>query len=834
MAHRYLRLSAGCSSTFRLLPCRAPARRVTCSTAAGQVERGRSLLSDLLGVYRRLDSRPPKGFEKYFPGSQKTAKNSEAEAATKEDKPANGQRSSGSAASGGGAGGGGEGGGASGGGASGGGASGGGAGGGGGGGGASGGGAGGGGHGKRGGRREESHWYSRLQKGDVPWDDKEFRMYVLSGAAFWTTVTYFFFFRDGGREVTWKDFVNNYLSKGVVDRLEVVNKRYVKVVFSPGKTPVDGYVWFNIGSVDTFERNLETAQYELGIEGENRLPVVYSTESDGTFLLSMLPTVLIIGFLLFMLRRGPAGAGRPGRGMGGLFSVSETTAKLLKDEIDVKFKDVAGCEEAKLEIMEFVNFLKNPKQYEDLGAKIPKGAILTGPPGTGKTLLAKATAGEANVPFITVNGSEFLEMFVGVGPARVRDLFVMARKNAPCILFIDEIDAVGRKRGRGNFGGQSEQENTLNQLLVEMDGFNTATNVVVLAGTNRPDILDPALMRPGRFDRQIYIGHPDIKGRASIFKVHLRPLKLEVDLDKDALARKMAALTPGFSGADIANVCNEAALIAARHLSDAINQKHFEQAIERVIGGLEKKTQVLQPEEKKTVAYHEAGHAVAGWFLEHADPLLKVSIIPRGKGLGYAQYLPKEQYLYTKEQLLDRMCMTLGGRVSEEIFFGRITTGAQDDLRKVTQSAYAQIVQFGMNEKVGQVSFDLPRQGEMVLEKPYSEATARLIDSEVRILISEAHQRTHRLLSDKKPEVEKVALRLLEKEVLSKSDMEELLGKRPFVEKSTYEDFVEGTGGSDEDTTLPEGLKDWNRERKDKEESQEDQVARQISGGMPF
>ncbi|XP_040026577.1 mitochondrial inner membrane m-AAA protease component AFG3L2 isoform X2 [Gasterosteus aculeatus] len=795
MAHRYLRLSAGWTSALRqLLASNAPVRHVTC-LAMGQGERGRSLVCDLQGVYTRLSSRPPKGFEKYFPGSQKTQKNSDDGATTKEAKPANAQRSSGR----------------------------------------SGGGSGGaGGSGKRGGRKEESHWYSRLQKGDVPWEDKDFRMFLLSGAAFWTTITYYFFFRDGGREVTWKDFLNNHLSKGAVDRLEVVNKRYVKVVFSPGKTPVDGYVWFNIGSVDTFERNLETAQYELGIEGENRVPVVYSTESDGTFLLSMLPTVLIIGFLLFMLRRGPAGAGRPGRGMGGLFSVSETTAKILKDEIDVKFKDVAGCEEAKLEIMEFVNFLKNPKQYEDLGAKIPKGAILTGPPGTGKTLLAKATAGEADVPFITVNGSEFLEMFVGVGPARVRDLFVMARKNAPCILFIDEIDAVGRKRGRGNFGGQSEQENTLNQLLVEMDGFNTATNVVVLAGTNRPDILDPALMRPGRFDRQIYIGHPDIKGRASIFKVHLRPLKLEEDLDKDALARKMAALTPGFSGADIANVCNEAALIAARHLSDAIDQKHFEQAIERVIGGLEKKTQVLQPEEKKTVAYHEAGHAVAGWFLEHADPLLKVSIIPRGKGLGYAQYLPKEQYLYTKEQLLDRMCMTLGGRVSEEIFFGRITTGAQDDLRKVTQSAYAQIVQFGMNEKVGQVSFDLPRQGEMVLEKPYSEATARLIDTEVRVLISEAHRRTHLLLSDKKPEVEKVALRLLEKEVLDKSDMVELLGKRPFVEKSTYEDFVEGTGGLEEDTTLPEGLKDWNQERKEKEESQEDQVARQISGGMPF
>ncbi|XP_029929968.1 AFG3-like protein 2 isoform X2 [Myripristis murdjan] len=809
MAHRYLRLSAGCRSLGRiLLPARATARcyRLSAMLEDGSVravspaaEARQGLLGELLGAYRRLCSRPPKGFEKYFPESKKTPKSSESNTAAKEAKPANAQKASGRS---GGAGGGG------------------------------GGGAGGG--GKRGGRKEETHWYTRLQKGDFPWDDREFRMYVLSGAAFWTTVAYYFFFRDGGREVTWKDFVNNYLSKGVVDRLEVVNKRYVKVIFSPGKTPVDGYVWFNIGSVDTFERNLETCQYELGIEGENRLPVVYSTESDGTFLLSMLPTVLIIGFLLFMLRRGPAGAGRPGRGMGGLFSVSETTAKILRDEIDVKFKDVAGCEEAKLEIMEFVNFLKNPKQYQDLGAKIPKGAILTGPPGTGKTLLAKATAGEANVPFITVNGSEFLEMFVGVGPARVRDLFVMARKNAPCILFIDEIDAVGRKRGRGNFGGQSEQENTLNQLLVEMDGFNTATNVVVLAGTNRPDILDPALMRPGRFDRQIYIGPPDIKGRASIFKVHLRPLKLEAEMDKDGLAKKMAALTPGFSGADIANVCNEAALIAARHLSDAINQKHFEQAIERVIGGLEKKTQVLQPEEKKTVAYHEAGHAVAGWFLEHADPLLKVSIIPRGKGLGYAQYLPKEQYLYTKEQLLDRMCMTLGGRVSEEIFFGRITTGAQDDLRKVTQSAYAQIVQFGMNAKVGQVSFDLPRQGEMVLEKPYSEATARLIDTEVRALISEAYERTNKLLTEKKAEVEKVALRLLEKEVLDKNDMVELLGRRPFAEKSTYEEFVEGTGGEEEDTSLPEGLKDWNQERRDKEETQEEQVARQISGGMPF
>uniref|UniRef100_A0AAQ4PS63 AFG3-like AAA ATPase 1 n=1 Tax=Gasterosteus aculeatus aculeatus TaxID=481459 RepID=A0AAQ4PS63_GASAC len=668
-----------------------------------------------------------------------------------------------------------------------------------------------------GGKRGGKDWWSRMQKGDFPWDEKDFR-YLAIAAAGVGSVLLFLYFRDTGREISWKEFVHGYVSRGMVERLEVVNKQYVRVILVPGADADTNYAWFNIGSVDTFERNLEVATMELGLEPSRRPAVVYSTESDGSFLMSMIPTVLLIGFLLFTLRRGPMGGG-PGGGKGGPFSMSESTAKMMKDNIDVKFKDVAGCEEAKLEILEFVNFLKNPKQYQDLGAKIPKvqthahGAVLSGPPGTGKTLLAKATAGEANVPFITVNGSEFLEMFVGVGPARVRDMFAMARKNAPCILFIDEIDAVGRKRGGGNFGGQSEQENTLNQLLVEMDGFNTATNVVVLAGTNRPDILDPALMRPGRFDRQIYIGPPDIKGRASIFKVHLRPIKLDPNMDKDHLARKMAAATPGFTGADIANVCNEAALIAARHLNASVNGKHFEQAIDRVIGGLEKKTQVLQPGEKKTVAYHEAGHAIVGWFLQHADPLLKVSIIPRGKGLGYAQYLPREQYLYSKEQLFDRMCMMLGGRVAEQVFFERITTGAQDDLKKVTQSAYAQVVQFGMSDRVGQVSFDLPRQGEMVLEKPYSEATAELIDSEVRALVDRAYQRTLELIQEKKELVELVGKRLLDKEVLDKADMLELLGPRPFEEKSTYEEFVEGTGSFEEDTSLPEGLRDWNKER---------------------
>ncbi|XP_011300136.1 AFG3-like protein 2 [Fopius arisanus] len=619
------------------------------------------------------------------------------------------------------------------------------------------------------------------------------------------------FFDVGSKEITWREFVYSYLNRGIVEKLEVVNKKWVRVRLLPGQS-VDGStsLWFNIGSADTFERNLENAQLELNIEPQNHLPVIYKSEVEAGTIISYLPTLLIIGLLISAMRRSASFMGGKGGKGGGLFGgVMESTAKLINsNQIGVRFKDVAGCEEAKIEIMEFVNFLKNPQQYIDLGAKIPKGAILTGPPGTGKTLLAKATAGEANVPFITVSGSEFLEMFVGVGPSRVRDMFAMARKHAPCILFIDEIDAVGRKRGGRNFSGHSEQENTLNQLLVEMDGFNTTTNVVVLAATNRIDILDKALLRPGRFDRQIFVPAPDIKGRASIFKVHLKPLK--TTLDKEALARKMASLTPGFTGADIANVCNEAALIAARDLSNNIEMKNFEAAIDRVVAGMEKKTNVLQPEEKKTVAYHEAGHAVAGWYLEHADPILKVSIIPRGKGLGYAQYLPREQYLYSTEQLFDRMCMTLGGRVSEEIFFNRITTGAQDDLQKITKIAYSQITSYGMNEKVGQISFEQPQPGEMVLDKPYSEFTAQMIDQEVRDLIKKAYERTKELLVKHKDDVSKVGERLLAKEILSRDDMIELLGPRPFPEKSTYEQFVEGTGSFEEDTSLPEGLKDWN------------------------
>lgn len=632
------------------------------------------------------------------------------------------------------------------------------------------------------------------------------------------------YYNERFKEITWRDFVNDYLSKGNVERLEVVNKKWVRIILRNQEQRIP---WFSIGSVDAFERNLENAQHDQGGDANNYVPVFYRDEIEPSSVLGAVGWFLPLLLFIYWGRRSLSGmggmgglGGRPGTksGGGGIFGFGQSTARILKENTGVKFADVAGCEEAKIEIMEFVNFLKNPNQYTQLGAKIPKGALLTGPPGTGKTLLAKATAGEAGVPFITVSGSEFLEMFVGVGPSRVRDMFATARKNSPCILFIDEIDAIGRKRGGRNFGGQSEQENTLNQLLVEMDGFNSAqSNVIVLAATNRVDVLDPALLRPGRFDRQIFVGLPDIKGRASVFKVHLKPLK--TDLDKNDVARKLAALTPGFSGADISNVCNEAALIAARDLSESITYKHFESAIERVIAGMEKKTQVLQPEEKRTVAYHEAGHAVAGWYLQYAEPLLKVSIIPRGKGLGYAQYLPRDAFLFTREQLIDRMCMALGGRIAEVLFFNKISTGAQDDLRKVTQLAYAQVVHYGMSEKVGNVSFETPQPGEMAFDKPYSESTAQIIDEEVRSIIDSAFNRTFKLLTEKKTDVEKIALRLLDKEVLSRDDIIELLGPRPFKEKTTYEEFVEGTGSQEEDQSLPKGLKDWNKTRPEEEKN---------------
>ncbi|KAI8090707.1 peptidase family M41-domain-containing protein [Thamnidium elegans] len=595
---------------------------------------------------------------------------------------------------------------------------------------------------------------------------------------------------ENSKELTWQAFRTNLLDKGLVDRLEVLNKNRVRVYLrneanSLGVSPSSTF-YFSIGSVDALERSLDEAQKELGIPSNERVPVAYHDEiSVAQTVLHFAPTLLIIGVIYYMTKKGPGGAG------GGIFGVGKSKAKMFNQEnqVSVKFKDVAGADEAKLEIMEFVNFLKNPQIYEKLGATIPKGAILSGPPGTGKTLLAKATAGEAGVPFYSVSGSEFVEMFVGVGPSRVRDLFATAKKNAPCIIFVDEIDAIGKARGKGGqMGGNDERESTLNQLLVEMDGFDSSQHVVVLAGTNRPDVLDPALMRPGRFDRHITIDRPDIGGRADIIKVHLKPIKTSVDTEQ--LSRKLAALTPGFSGADLHNICNEAALIAARHMKEQVEEKDFEDAIERVIAGLEKKSRVLSPEEKKTVAYHEAGHAVAGWYLEHADPLLKVSVIPRGSAaLGYAQYLPKDQYLYSKKQLLDRMCMTLGGRVSEQIFFESITTGAQDDLQKVTKIAYAQVTTYGMNDKVGPLSFNDPSNDQQ-FQKPFSEATGTLIDNEARKLITDAYARTLSLLTEKKADIEKVAQLLLEKEVLTREDMENLLGKRPFIEHTVYDEYV--------------------------------------------
>ncbi|XP_059647082.1 ATP-dependent zinc metalloprotease FTSH 8, mitochondrial-like isoform X2 [Cornus florida] len=509
---------------------------------------------------------------------------------------------------------------------------------------------------------------------------------------------------------------------------------------------------------------------------------------------------LLLGSFLFMGRRmqGGMGVGGPagGKGARGIFNIGKAhVTKMDKNAKNkVFFKDVAGCDEAKQEIMEFVHFLKNPKKYEELGAKIPKGALLVGPPGTGKTLLAKATAGESGVPFLSISGSDFMEMFVGVGPARVRSLFQEARQRAPSIVFIDEIDAIGRARGRGGFsGGHDERESTLNQLLVEMDGFGTTAGVVVLAGTNRPDILDKALLRPGRFDRQITIDKPDIKGRDQIFQIYLNKLKL--DRESSYYSQRLAALTPGFAGADIANVCNEAALIAARIESTQVTMEHFEAAIDRVIGGLEKKNKVISKLERQTVAYHESGHAVAGWFLEHAEPLLKVTIVPRGTAaLGFAQYVPNENLLMTKEQLFDMTCMTLGGRASEQVLLGKISTGAQNDLEKVTKMTYAQVAVYGFSDKIGLLSFPQRDDDSFEMTKPFSSKTAAIIDTEVREWVAKAYDRTVQLIEDHKEQVAQIAELLLEKEVLHQEDLVRVLGDRPFKssEPTNYDRFKQG------------------------------------------
>ena len=514
----------------------------------------------------------------------------------------------------------------------------------------------------------------------------------------------------------------------------------------------------------------------------------YFSERDSTWFTGilnfLLPVLLFLAIWILLMRKMSGGAGGGG-GPGGIFNIGKSKATLFDKgtKVSITFADVAGLDEAKVEVMEIVDFLKNPKKYTNLGGKIPKGALLIGPPGTGKTLLAKAMAGEAQVPFFSLSGSDFVEMFVGVGASRVRDLFKQAREKAPCIIFIDEIDAIGRARGKNVMMSNDERESTLNQLLVEMDGFGTDSGIIVLAATNRPDVLDNALLRPGRFDRQISIDKPDLKGREAIFKVHLKPIKISDKVD----IHKLAEQTPGFAGADIANVCNEAALIAARKGKQSVEMADFQDAVDRVIGGLEKKNKIILPEEKKVIAYHEAGHAICGWYFEHAYPLLKVTIVPRGTAaLGYAQYTPKEQYLYNIDQLMDQICMTLGGRASEELFFDKISTGAQNDLQQITKIAYSMVTVYGMNDKVGNVSFYDPQQ-ENAFTKPYSEETSKLIDQEVRKLIDDAYARTKELLAQKKEQVRLLAEALLEREVLFQSDVEALIGKRPFEEKKVLD-----------------------------------------------
>lgn len=544
-----------------------------------------------------------------------------------------------------------------------------------------------------------------------------------------------------------------------------------------------------IAEPEIFVRKFEAAQQNL--PAEERIGYEVEERSDFTNLLVNWGFLFLILFGFWFLMRRMAGGGGPG---GQIFNIGKSRAALFDSEnkVNVTFDNVAGLDEAKEEIREIVDFLKNPAKYTNLGGKIPKGALLIGTPGTGKTLLAKAVAGEAGVPFFSLSGSDFVEMFVGVGAARVRDLFKQAKEKAPCIIFIDEIDAVGRARGKGAMpGSNDERENTLNSLLAEMDGFSTDSGVIILAATNRPDVLDSALLRPGRFDRQISIDKPDIVGREAIFRVHLKPLKVSKEVDP----KKLAAQTPGFAGAEIANVCNEAALIAARKDKKMVESQDFQDAVDRVIGGLEKKNKLISPEEKEIVAYHEAGHAIAGWFLEHADPLVKVSIVPRGvAALGYAQYLPKEQYLYRTEQMLDEMCMALGGRAAEEVVFSKISTGAQNDLERITKMAYGMVTVYGMNEKLGNVSYYDSQQSDYNFSKPYSEATAQTIDEEVRNIISHAYARTKALLTEKREALEVIAQELLDKEILFQADVDRLIGKRPFSKPTNYQAYTTESG----------------------------------------
>tara|TARA_B110000444_G_scaffold118568_1_gene111481 strand:- start:1525 stop:3447 length:1923 start_codon:yes stop_codon:yes gene_type:complete len=582
-----------------------------------------------------------------------------------------------------------------------------------------------------------------------------------------------------------------YVSMGDVERIEIINKREVKVYLTEEasskdihKETIKAYFplsarkasyKFEFGDLQNFENRLKRNEEENNLVIE----VNYVTEQNiwGDLLLSMLPFVLIIGVWIFVMRKMSSG----GSGGGGqIFNIGKSKAKLFDEKTDVKttFKDVAGMEGAKEEVQEIVDFLKNPSKYTALGGKIPKGALLVGSPGTGKTLLAKAVAGEAKVPFFSLSGSDFVEMFVGVGASRVRDLFKQAKDKSPAIIFIDEIDAIGRARGKSNMtGGNDERENTLNQLLTEMDGFGTNTNVIVIAATNRADVLDKALMRAGRFDRQIFVDLPDVRERKAIFKVHLRPLKKATNLDVEFLSKQ----TPGFSGADIANVCNEAALIAARKNKKSVGKQDFLDAVDRIVGGLEKKNKIITPAEKKAVAYHEAGHATVSWMLEHAAPLVKVTIVPRGQSLGAAWYLPEERLIVRPEQMLDEMCAALGGRAAEKVIFNKISTGALSDLEKVTKQARAMVTVYGLNDKVGNITYyDSSNGNEYGFTKPYSEKTAETIDKEISSIIEKEYQRAIKLLQNNKSKLVELAEVLLDKEVIFKDNLEKIFGKRPF------------------------------------------------------
>lgn len=565
-----------------------------------------------------------------------------------------------------------------------------------------------------------------------------------------------------------------------------VHKKVSEKPLIPSTGAVPQYI-LEYGDLQIFQNEID----EIKVENSLETIVEFDTESNvlGELLLSLLPFALIIGIWIYLMRRMSGGGG--GGAGGQIFNIGKSKAKLFDEKTDTRtsFKDVAGLEGAKEEVQEIVEFLKNPDKYTSLGGKIPKGALLVGPPGTGKTLLAKAVAGEAKVPFFSLSGSDFVEMFVGVGASRVRDLFKQAKDKSPAIIFIDEIDAIGRARGKNNFtGSNDERENTLNQLLTEMDGFGTNTNVIVLAATNRADVLDKALMRAGRFDRQIYVDLPDLRERKEIFEVHLRPIKTAETLDLDFLAKQ----TPGFSGADIANVCNEAALIAARKEKKAVNKQDFLDAVDRIVGGLEKKNKIITPEEKKTIAFHEAGHATVSWMLEHAAPLVKVTIVPRGQSLGAAWYLPEERLIVRPEQMLDEMCATMGGRAAERVVFDKISTGALSDLEKVTKQARAMVTIYGLNDQLGNITYyDSSGQNEYGFTKPYSEETAQKIDEEISKIIEEQYQRAIKLLGDNKDKLTELAERLLEKEVIFKDDLEKIFGKRPFEKEELEPETAE-------------------------------------------